>query len=120
MQERVLCLSFRPLFALRIAFLECEVFFLGTASRIDGNSSSNDSSGDDEDHLNGKPPSSDQDAVAANSVLNNEGVGSRLRVECSATEAMVLVKNQSECDFYFESILQRPCFGLHVLCSTKS
>lgn len=94
MYQPILCLSLRPLFALRIAFLECEVFFLGTASRNGGNNSINDSSGD-EVHLNGKPPSNDHDAVPANSVLNKEGVGKRLRVECKATEAMVHVKNQS-------------------------
>lgn len=35
-----LVLSFNPLFALRILFLEWDVFFLGTASTIGGNSSS--------------------------------------------------------------------------------
>ena len=32
--------------ALRIAFRECDVFFLGTASKNGGNNSSNESSGD--------------------------------------------------------------------------
>ena len=32
----LLCLSLRPLFALRIAFRECETFFLGTARRNGG------------------------------------------------------------------------------------
>ena len=32
--------------ALRIAFRECDVFFLGTASKNGGNSSSSESSGD--------------------------------------------------------------------------
>lgn len=36
----VLVLSFRPLLALRIDFRECDTFFFGTASTIDGNSSS--------------------------------------------------------------------------------
>ena len=31
-----LFLSFKPLFALRMAFFECDVFFLGTARRKDG------------------------------------------------------------------------------------
>jgi hypothetical protein len=31
-----LCLSLRPLFALRMAFRECETFFLGTARRNGG------------------------------------------------------------------------------------
>jgi len=39
-------LSLRPLLALRIAFRECDVFFLGTASKNGGNNSSNESSGD--------------------------------------------------------------------------
>jgi hypothetical protein len=39
-----LCLSFRPLLALRIPFLECDVFFFGTASNHGGNSSRIDSS----------------------------------------------------------------------------
>jgi hypothetical protein len=34
------------LFALRIAFRECDVFFLGTASKNGGNNSSNESRGD--------------------------------------------------------------------------
>jgi len=42
----VLRLSLRPLLALRIAFRECDVFFLGTASKNGGNSSSNESRGD--------------------------------------------------------------------------
>ena len=32
----LLCLSLRPLFALRIAFRECDTFFLGTAKTKDG------------------------------------------------------------------------------------
>ena len=39
-------LSLRPLLALRIAFRECDVFFLGTASKNGGNNSSNESRGD--------------------------------------------------------------------------
>ena len=39
-------LSLRPLLALRIAFRECDVFFLGTASKNGGNNSSNELSGD--------------------------------------------------------------------------
>ena len=39
-------LSLRPLLALRIAFRECDVFFLGTASKNGGNSSNNESRGD--------------------------------------------------------------------------
>ena len=50
-QRHVLRLSLRPLLALRIAFRECDVFFLGTASKNGGNSSSNESSGDAA-HLN--------------------------------------------------------------------
>lgn len=42
----VLSLSFNPLFALRMDFRECETFFLGTASTMDGNSSSNGASKD--------------------------------------------------------------------------
>ena len=34
--EYRLFLSFKPLFALRMAFFECDVFFLGTARRNDG------------------------------------------------------------------------------------
>ena len=37
-------MSFRPLFALLIAFLECEVFFLGTARSHGGSSSRRDGS----------------------------------------------------------------------------
>jgi len=40
-----LLLSFKPLLALLMAFLEWEVFFFGTASRNGGRSSSNDWSG---------------------------------------------------------------------------
>lgn len=36
----VLVLSFRPLLALRIDFRECDTFFFGTASTIEGKSSS--------------------------------------------------------------------------------
>ena len=42
----VLCLSFNPLFALRIDFLECETFFFGTASKNGGMSSMSDSHAD--------------------------------------------------------------------------
>ena len=35
-------MSFKPLFALLIAFLECEVFFFGTASSHGGKSSRSD------------------------------------------------------------------------------
>ena len=45
-KEHALRLSLRPLLALRIAFRECDVFFLGTASRNGGNNSSNESRGD--------------------------------------------------------------------------
>ena len=45
-QANALRLSLRPLLALRIAFRECDVFFLGTASKNGGNNSSNESSGD--------------------------------------------------------------------------
>ena len=38
----VLCLSLRPLFALLIAFRECETFDFGTARRKGGNRSSRD------------------------------------------------------------------------------
>ena len=44
-------LSLRPLLALRIAFRECDVFFLGTASKNGGNNSSSESRGDTA-HLN--------------------------------------------------------------------
>jgi len=50
-QANALRLSLRPLLALRIAFRECDVFFLGTASKNGGNNSSNESSGDAA-HLN--------------------------------------------------------------------
>lgn len=40
----LLCLSFNPLLALLIAFLECEVFFFGTASNHGGKSSSKEGS----------------------------------------------------------------------------
>ncbi len=39
-----LSLSFKPLFALRMAFRECDVFFLGTASSHGGKSSSREGS----------------------------------------------------------------------------
>jgi hypothetical protein len=45
-QGHALRLSLRPLLALRIAFRECDVFFLGTASKNGGNNSNNESSGD--------------------------------------------------------------------------
>jgi len=38
----LLCLSFSPLLALRIAFRECDVFFFGTAKRNGGKRSRND------------------------------------------------------------------------------
>ena len=50
-EEYTLRLSLSPLFALRIAFRECDVFFFGTASKNGGNNSSKESRGD-ADHLN--------------------------------------------------------------------
>lgn len=47
-----LSLSFSPLFALRMAFRECEVFFLGTASNHGGKSSSSEGNAG-MDHENG-------------------------------------------------------------------
>ena len=38
----ILCLSFNPLFALRIALRECDVFFFGTANTKGGKSSNKD------------------------------------------------------------------------------
>src|SRR5258707_6976415 len=43
-RNKLLCLSFRPLFAARMAFLECDTFVLGTARTIGGKSSRNDRS----------------------------------------------------------------------------
>jgi len=45
-RRHALRLSLRPLLALRIAFRECDVFFLGTASKNGGNNSNNESRGD--------------------------------------------------------------------------
>lgn len=45
-KEYRLRLSLSPLLALRIAFRECDVFFLGTASKNGGNNSSSESRGD--------------------------------------------------------------------------
>ena len=45
-EEYALRLSLRPLLALRIALRECDVFFLGTASKNGGNNSSSESRGE--------------------------------------------------------------------------
>lgn len=49
-----LCLSFRPLFALRIALRECDVFFFGTASTHGGNNSRREEGNDGRVQVDGE------------------------------------------------------------------
>ena len=50
----VLFLSFKPLFALRMAFRECDVFFLGTARTHGGRSSRREEGKDGKVQVNGE------------------------------------------------------------------
>lgn len=85
-------MSFKPLFALRIDFRECEVFFFGTASRKGGMSSRRVSHAEPSDQPNA---SGVDGTAAAKSGLENWSLsaGKSVRAVGSARAAMVVNKN---------------------------
>ena len=85
------------MFALRIDFLECETFFLGTAKRNGGMSSSNDSHA----ALKDQPSCAGAKGVAGRKAAANCGrangslsAGSSVRVIGGARAAMVVNKDE--------------------------